>query len=160
MDRRDHRGHGSCIRHASRSPRCVEEHSAGGFVVNDEWAVALIGRRSRRHHLLWSLPKGHIEVGETAAEAAVREIQEETGIRGRVMAEVGAIDFWFMERTRRIHKTVQQFLLEYVGGELCADDHEVSAVEWVPFTALQSTLAYPDERRLAARAEDLARHLL
>ena len=90
--------------------------------------------------------QGAYRGGETAAEAAVREIQEETGIRGRVLAEVGAIDFWFMERTRRIHKTVQHFLLEYVGGELCGDDHKVSAVEWVPFTALQSTLVYPDER--------------
>jgi 8-oxo-dGTP pyrophosphatase MutT (NUDIX family) len=143
-----------------RRRRCVEEQSAGGFVVNDAWAVALIGRRSRRHQLLWSLPKGHIEVGETAADAAVREIEEETGIRGRVLGELGAIDFWFTDGARRIHKTVQHFLLGYVGGELCADDHEVAAVEWVPFSAVPSTLAYPDERRLAGRAEDLARRIL
>jgi 8-oxo-dGTP pyrophosphatase MutT (NUDIX family) len=145
---------------AARRPPCVEEHSAGGFVVNAEWTVALIGRRNRRHQLLWSLPKGHIELGETAADAAVREIQEETGIRGRVVAEVGAIDFSFMASARHIHKTVQHFLLDFVEGELCGDDHEVSAVEWVPFTALPSMLTYPDERRLAARAEDLARHIL
>ena len=47
--------------------------------------VALIGRRDRRGRLLWSLPKGHIEAGETAEEAAVREVAEETGIRGRVV---------------------------------------------------------------------------
>jgi hypothetical protein len=77
-----------------------------------------------------------------------------------VLAEVGAIDFWFMARARRIHKTVQHFLLEFVGGELCGDDHEVSAVAWVPFAALPSMLAYADERRLAAQAEDLARRIL
>jgi 8-oxo-dGTP pyrophosphatase MutT (NUDIX family) len=55
---------------------------------------------------------------------------------------------------------VQHFLLEFVEGELCGDDHEVAAVAWVPLQDLQAKLAYRDERRLAVRAGDLAGRFL
>ena len=74
-------------------------------------SAALIGRLDRRGRLLWSLPKGHIEAGETAEQAAVREVEEETGIIGRVVAPLGTIDFWFVAEDRRIHKTVHHYLL-------------------------------------------------
>ena len=66
--------------------RTVRETSAGGLVVNglggprENLCAALIGRTDRRGRLLWSLPKGHIEQGETAEETAIREVAEETGI--------------------------------------------------------------------------------
>jgi mutator protein MutT len=120
-------------------------------------AAAVIGRRSRSGHLRWSLPKGHIEPGETAEQAAIREIREETGILGQVIDELGTIDFWFVAGRRRIHKTVRHFLLRAVAGELCGDDHEVSAVEWVPLHRLHCRLAYPDERNLVTRASAILR---
>ena len=118
--------------------------------------VALIGRKDRRGRLLWSLPKGHLEAGETAPEAAIREVEEETGIRGRVVAELGTIDYWFVADGRRIHKTVHHYLLEAAGGELSDDDIEVDEVAWVPLGELRDRLAYEGERRLA----DAAAHLL
>ena len=72
----------------------VEETSAGGFVLDRSGSgprVALIARRDRRGRLVWSLPKGHIEEGETPETAAVREVLEETGITGRIMAPLGTI---------------------------------------------------------------------
>lgn len=147
-------------RHSSRRLRAVEEHSAGGLVVNARHEVVLIGRRNRRGSLLWSLPKGHIEQGENAEQTAVREIHEETGVWGRVVAGIGSIDFWFVAGSCRVHKTVQHFLLEFVAGELCSDDHEVAAVAWVPMQDLEAKLAYRDERRLAVRAGDLAGRFL
>ena len=97
---------------------------------------------------MWSLPKGHVEPGETREQAAVREVEEETGIAGRIPAPLGAIDFWFVADGRRIHKTVYHFLMEQVGGQLSADDAEVVEVEWVPLADVSSRLAYADERRL------------
>src|SRR5947209_13550727 len=109
-----------------RRLRRVDETSAGGLVVADdgisEPRAALIGRLDRRGRLLWSLPKGHVEEGETPADTAVREVSEETGILGRVIAPLGTIDFWFVAGGKRIHKTVHHYLLLAEGGELSDAD--------------------------------------
>jgi 8-oxo-dGTP pyrophosphatase MutT (NUDIX family) len=148
-------------RSAERRPRLqrVEETSAGGLVIDRESGpvphAALIGRLDRRGRLLWSLPKGHVEEGETAEITAVREVMEETGITGRVVAPLGTIDFWFVADGRRIHKTVHHFLLLATAGELSADDVEVAQVEWVPLAELGDRLAYADERRLIEQVPQL-----
>lgn len=142
-----------------RTPlRRVDEVSAGGLVVDlsaPHRPGALIGKRDRRGRLLWSLPKGHLEQDETAEQAAVREVAEETGIRGEIMAPLGTIDFWFVADGRRIHKTVHHFLLRSLAGVLSDEDVEVSEVAWVPFLELTKRLAYPDERTLMQRAGEL-----
>jgi len=142
------------------SPRLVrvDETSAGGLVVDRTGEVpraALIARHDRRGRLVWSLPKGHVEAGETPTDAAVREVEEETGIRGVVLAPLGTIDFWFVADQRRVHKTVHHFLLEAQGGELSDADVEVVEVAWFPLTEVAAALAYADERRLIERVEDL-----
>jgi 8-oxo-dGTP pyrophosphatase MutT (NUDIX family) len=135
--------------------RSVEETSAGGLVLDESRRGALIGRQDRRGRMVWSLPKGHIEAGETPEAAAIREIQEETGISGSIVAPLGVIDFWFMAENRRVHKTVHHFLLQAVGGELSSDDAEVDSVEWVPLADMSTRLAYADERRLMDRVQEL-----
>ena len=136
--------------------RTVDEYSAGGLVVDVvHGCAALIGRLDRRGRLLWSLPKGHIEDGETAEQAAVREVEEETGIVAAVQAPLGSIDYWFVAEDRRVHKTVQHFLLSALGGELSDADVEVTEVAWVPLTELGSRLAYADERRLVRLAAEI-----
>ena len=141
-----------------RRNRPSEETSAGGLVVDrsaNPLHAALIGRLDRRGRLMWSLPKGHIEPGETAQAAAIREVEEETGIRGKILGELGSIDFWFVADGRRIHKTVHHYLMERVSGELNADDPEVVEVNWVPLTELSDRLAYADERKLLESVEDM-----
>ncbi|MEP6598591.1 MAG: NUDIX hydrolase [Actinomycetota bacterium] len=133
----------------------VDETSAGGLVVDlgsDVPRGALIGRIDRRGRLLWSLPKGHVEPGETAEQAAIREVEEETGISGEILGSLGTIDFWFIADGRRIHKTVHHFLLKAVGGQLSDADIEVTEVEWVPLPKIADKLAYPDERGLVDAA--------
>lgn len=136
----------------------VEETSAGGLVIDRSIGApraALIARHDRRGRLVWSLPKGHLEEGETPEDAALREVQEETGIVGRVMAPLGVIDFWFIAENRRIHKTVHHYLMEASGGELSDADAEVEQVAWVALDEVRARLAYADERRLLDRLPDL-----
>ncbi|HZY77056.1 MAG TPA: NUDIX hydrolase [Jatrophihabitantaceae bacterium] len=147
-------------RRRSPRPRQVNEFSAGGLVLDlagDVPRGALIGRTDRRGRLLWSLPKGHIERGETAEQAAIREVAEETGIAGEIMAELGSVDFWFMAEGKRVHKTVRHFLMRATGGELSDADVEVTAVAWVPLPDITAQLAYPDERGLVDAAGRLLR---
>ncbi len=118
-------------------------------------AGALIGRLDRRGRLRWSLPKGHVELGETTEQAAIREVEEETGISGRITARLGSVDYTFTAEGRRIHKRVHHFLMVAVGGELSDADIEVSEVAWVPLEELDGRLAYAGERRLARRATEL-----
>ncbi len=143
---------------SARRLRRVDETSAGGLVVDAERevpAAALIGRIDRKGRLLWSLPKGHIESGESPEDTAVREVAEETGIVGEILAPLGVIDFWFVADGRRVHKTVHHFLLRAVGGVLSDEDIEVNEVAWVPLSELSGRLAYADERALAERAPRL-----
>ena len=147
----------SAGRRPPRMPK-VEETSAGGLVVDRtgvQLRAALIARHDRRGRLVWSLPKGHLEEGETPEDAAIREVEEETGIRGRVLAPLGVIDFWFIAENRRIHKTVHHYLMEASGGELSDEDAEVVEVAWFPLTDVRERLAYADERRLLDRLPDL-----
>ena len=136
----------------------VEETSAGGLVLDLSGPVtkaALIARHDRRGRLVWSMPKGHLEPGETAEVAAIREVQEETGIMSHVIATLGTIDFWFMSQDRRIHKTVHHYLLEADGGELSDADVEVVQVAWIPLEEVSDMLRYPDERRLVGMVPGL-----
>jgi 8-oxo-dGTP pyrophosphatase MutT (NUDIX family) len=135
-----------------------EETSAGGLVVDGrgpDASGALIGRIDRRGRMLWSLPKGHVEPGERVEETAVREVSEETGIQGEVLAPLGVIDFWFVADGRRVHKTVHHFLLLAHGGELSDEDIEVAEVAWVPLSELAGRLAYASERDLIERVPGL-----
>ena len=96
---------------------------------------------------MWSLPEGSPRgSGRRAEQAAVREVEEETGIRGRVLGHLGTIDFWFVAEQRRVHKTVHHYLLEAEGGELSDDDVEVVEVAWVP---LDEVARAPGVRRRA-----------
>ena len=146
--------HGSRTRYAKR----VDEVSAGGLVVDSTGTKGLlIARRDQKDQtrLIWSLPKGHIEAGETPEIAAIREVAEETGITSEISRSLGVIDFWFMASGKRIHKTVHHFLFKEVSGSLTPQVTEVDDVAWVPLEEVVERLAYPDEKKLIARSGDL-----
>ena len=138
----------------------VDEVSAGGLVISqDRTQGLLIGRIDQkdaaRARLLWSLPKGHIETGETPEQAAIREVMEETGIESAIERELGIIDFWFMAGGKRIHKTVHHYLFRETGGLLAPQVSEVDEVAWFPLAEIIERLAYPDEKKLIGRSGDL-----
>ena len=138
----------------------VDEISAGGLVIDKNGANGLlIGRRDQKDptgiKILWSLPKGHIEEGETPEQAAIREVAEETGIDSEITHTLGVIDFWFMAGGKRIHKTVHHFMFREIGGLLAAQESEVDEVGWFALSEIVGLLAYPDEKKLIAKNSGL-----
>jgi ADP-ribose pyrophosphatase YjhB (NUDIX family) len=132
--------------------------SAGGVVVRRGASpeICLI-RPSGSGRRVWGLPKGGIEEGETATEAAVREVREETGVDAVVERELGSIDYAFYsrDRTTRIHKTVHYFLMRAVGGDTSRHDQEVHEARWVRVPDALQMMTYPNEREMVRRAAAL-----
>jgi 8-oxo-dGTP pyrophosphatase MutT (NUDIX family) len=138
------------------------EFSAGGVLVRTirgRTMVAAIRPRGRQR--VWALPKGHIDAGESAAETALREVREETGVEGRLVEKLGDIRYvytanWDERRGERIFKVVSFFLLRYSRGRLGdlppETAHEVDEVQWLRLAEAPTLLAYGGERQMAERA--------
>jgi 8-oxo-dGTP pyrophosphatase MutT (NUDIX family) len=133
------------------------EFSAGGVVVRrlrGEWRMAAI--RPAGKEKVWALPKGLIGPGEGAAEAAVREVAEETGVEGRLVEKLGDVRYVYTWRGERVFKVVSFFLLRYVRGRLGnvpeAFRHEVAETSWLPLADAPRLLSYKGEREMAAKA--------
>jgi 8-oxo-dGTP pyrophosphatase MutT (NUDIX family) len=99
-----------------------------------------------------ALPKGHIEPGESAADAALREVREEAGVRSRLVEKLGDVRYWYMRDGRRIAKVVSFFLLEYLGGEVTEHDREVEDARWLALEDAARELTHKGERDMAKRA--------
>ena len=129
--------------------------SAGGIVVRHEkgqpWLV-VGSRRRERDGRTWTLPKGTPHPGETREETALREVQEETGLKVKITGTLDSIEYWFVQSGTRIHKTVHYFLMEPAGGDLAKHDHEFDEVRWVPFDSAATMLTFETERTLVAHA--------
>jgi 8-oxo-dGTP pyrophosphatase MutT (NUDIX family) len=136
--------------------RNVTATSAGGIVIAHESGVArfVAGRRRREHVATWTLPKGTPETGETTEQTAVREVNEETGLRVRIVEPFDSIEYTFIQHGTRIRKTVHYFLMEAIGGDLADHDHEFEEVRWIPFLEADGILTFETERALVARAAE------
>ena len=129
------------------------EFSAGGVVVRGGDCIVIVPtRRAADGSKVLALPKGHPDGEESAADAALREVREETGVEAVLVDTLGDIRYWYMRGGRRIAKVVSFFLLEYVAGELEDHDHEVERAEWMPLETAARRLTYRGERDMAARA--------
>jgi len=138
--------------------RIATATSAGGIVVRHEsgqpWLV-VGGRRRERDGRTWTLPKGTPNEGESREQTALREVEEETGLAVRITGTLDSIEYSFVQSGTRIHKTVHYFLMEAIGGDLGAHDHEFDEVRWISFDAAATMLTFETERALVAKAARL-----
>ena len=135
------------------SPRI--ERSAGGVVVRPlagSWHALLI----KDPYGKWSLPKGHIEGGESLREAAVREVEEETGIRPEAVGpKIDTVDWTFRQGDETIHKYCTFFLMRSRNGEAVPQSEEgITACMWLPVRDAAARIRYPDTREVVLRADD------
>jgi len=119
--------------------------------------VALVGRS---HAGIWTLPKGTPQPGETIEQVAVREVQEETGLKVRLIAYIGSISYSFVRDQIRYQKQVRHFLMEAIGGDTALHDQEYDLVEWFPISEACRRLTYQNEVNILYQAEDVLRRWL
>ena len=135
------------------SATSTEEVSAGGVVVRGDDVVVIVPtRRAANGNKVLALPKGHVDAGETPAQAAQREVREEAGVEAALVDQLGEVRYWYQRDGRRIPKLVTFFLFEYVSGDVADHDHEVEEARWMPLDQAARELTYKGEREMVERA--------
>ncbi len=123
------------------------EFSAGGVVIKNN--NVLVAQHSQHHG--WVFPKGIIGDSvekETKEETALREVQEETGIIGKIIQPLTPITYWYVFEGEKRKKTVYYFLMEYVSGDISNHDWEMENVEWLPVKKVEERLTYPSDKKV------------
>jgi 8-oxo-dGTP pyrophosphatase MutT (NUDIX family) len=129
------------------------EFSAGGVVVRDREVIVIVPvRRDARGDRVLALPKGHPDGDETPAQAAAREVREETGVSAALIDKLGDIEYSYERRGRRIAKKVSFFLFEYRSGNVEDHDHEIEEALWMPLEEAARALSFEEERRMVSCA--------
>jgi 8-oxo-dGTP pyrophosphatase MutT (NUDIX family) len=155
------RNHARRLTAAAGRPPVTRELSSGGLVYRRArgcWVVCLGGRRrSDDGPLVWTIPKGHVEDGESMVHAALREVREETGLIGEIEDTLGDVTYWYARRDPegrpvRVWKRVRFFLLRHRGGRFADRDDELDAVRWFPLAEAEAAIGYADEQALVQRA--------
>lgn len=133
-----------------------DEVSAGGVVVDDRGRTIVIvpTRRAASGAKVTALPKGHIDPGENAEMAAVREVREEAGVDAEIVHKLGDVRYWYQRAGRSIPKQVSFFLMRYLGGDPEDHDHEVEVARWVPLEEAERILTFQGEREMVRAAID------
>jgi len=136
------------------------EFSAGGVLVRTIQGRPMVAAiRPGGREGIWALPKGRIDAGESAAETAVREVHEETGVEGRLVEKLGDVRYVYTATWaggERIFKVVSFFLLRAGRGRIGDIDDsmriEVAEARWLPLEEAPRLLTYGGEREMAAKA--------
>lgn len=134
------------------------EFSAGGVVYKKEAdkTFVLVAQHSQHHG--WVFPKGligdHVK-GEKKEDTALREVEEETGVKGKILKPLNPIQFWYVMDGEKRKKTVYYFLMEEIGGDITKHDHEMENVEWLPVDEVEERLTYKSEKEVWEEARKL-----
>lgn len=129
----------------------IREFSAGGVVVRQMQGRPFVAVVRVRDQIL-ALPKGHPDGEESAAEAAEREVREETGLEADCVERLGDVKYWYVRGGERVMKIVAFFLFRYRSGSIEDHDHEVEEALWIPLDEAPRRLAYKGEREMAEAA--------
>jgi len=129
------------------------EHSSGGAVVTLRDGVAHVAMIATRGRSRWGLPKGAVTKGETSEAAALREVQEETGLEATIVKQLDTIEYFFRAGDSLIRKRVDFYLMRHTGGTMTPQLSEVDDVEWVPLSEAIERASFESEKKLLESAQ-------
>ncbi len=119
-----------------------KEHSAGG-VIFENGLVLLIQMQNLKGEKVWTFPKGHLEPGETAEQAAVREVAEETGWDCEIDSDLSTAHYSFTRGGELVDKDVRWFLMRRVGGDgVPKTPEEIFDMKWLTLDEAGQELIY------------------
>lgn len=133
--------------------------SAGGVIYRKTPGGVEVALISVKGGKVWGLPKGTAEKGENLARTAHREVKEETGLDGKILSNLGHIEYFFTlrddSRLKRVFKIVYFFLMEFTSGEVTDHDDEVDECRWFPINEAIRLMKYEDEKGILKKARKL-----
>lgn len=140
-----------------RSGRIKTETSSGGVIFRRKGHKIEIALVAVKGGKVWCLPKGLMEKGEDERDTAIREVMEETGLKGRIVDKIGDISYWYYikEEETRCKKLVHFYLLEYIEGDTERHSWEVDRAEWFEIDEALRLLSYKDERDMVNKAKEM-----
>jgi 8-oxo-dGTP pyrophosphatase MutT (NUDIX family) len=136
--------------------RATRETSAGGVVYRVDGGIPLF-LLIRDSYANWGFPKGHLEAGERAEDAALREVREETGLTTlELRGAIDTIDWYFRFRGRLIHKACHFYLMETTQSETAPQSAEgITACQWMGFGGAHEAISYANAREVLRRAQQM-----
>ena len=129
------------------------EHSSGGAVIALRDGIPHVAMIATRGRSRWGLPKGAVTKGETSEDAALREVQEETGLEAKIIKPLDTIEYFFRAGDSLIRKRVDFYLMQHTGGTMTPQLSEVDDVEWVPLSEAIGRASFDSERKLLETAQ-------
>jgi 8-oxo-dGTP pyrophosphatase MutT (NUDIX family) len=136
-----------------------QQVSAGGVAFKRRGARVYVALISVGEGSRWQLPKGIVEKDEPFERAAMREVREETGLETEMVAPLDTVEYWYFSgsgtKRVRFHKLVHFFLLRYKSGQTTDHDAEVNEARWIEITTAQEMLAFKNEKKIVARAQEM-----
>jgi len=148
--------------------KTIRELSSGGVVLDpicEDARIILISRRKAKtsqssktdrlnSEKVWCLPKGKIEKSEDSKQAALREVNEETGIKTEIIEKIDKINYWyFKEKGVRCYKTVYFYMMKVIGGKIDACNHEVVDVKWYKIDKALTIMSYDSEKDMVRKVK-------
>lgn len=126
------------------------EISAGAIVFNTKGQVLLVENASLRdpQKKYWGFPKGHLDNKEDLEQTALREVEEETGLKIEILSPLGESEYFFVRDGEKIFKIVKMFLAKEKGGSLAPQKAEINEVRWFNPEEAFKTLTFPEDKRL------------
>ena len=127
--------------------------SAGGIVLKKEKSEIKVLLVQHSKHRGWDFAKGHLEKGETNEQAAIREVEEETGVKGKILEKAGKTQYFFSQDGEKILKTVNFFFMIFKAQGKATTAEEVMDEKWLNVGDVENQLTFDGTKEMWNQAK-------